>query len=154
MYFRNGINILLTMLHTCYTPHQLCRFFYPVLDSDTLFLEQIRIHHLKCRSANDLAAALQMSPQRFTRRFNSVFGTSPSAWMQQEKARLIYTEISRSAKPIKEIAKSYGFTLQANFNRFCHTAFAMNPRDIRKKAFNSQYPMREMQMQMETELEG
>jgi len=133
MYFRNGINLFLMMLHTCFSPQQLCQFFYPILTSNTLFSEQVRLNHLKYRTVNELAAALQMSPKQLNRRFNSVFGQAPYEWMQQEKARLIYTEISRSNKPFKEIAQSYGFTLQANFNRFCHTAFAMNPRDIRKK---------------------
>ena len=136
MYFRNGINVLLMMLHTYYTPHQLCLFFYLILNTDTLFLEQVRKHHLKCHTVNDLAAALQMSTRQLSRRFTSVFGQTPYEWMQQEKARLIYAEIATSNKPFKEIAKSYGFTLQANFNRFCHTTFAMNPRDIRKTVFN------------------
>ena len=111
VYFRNGINILLTMLQTYYTPHQLCRFFYPILHTDTLFSEQVR--------------------------------------MQQEKARLIYTDISKSNKPFKDIAQSYGFTVQANFNRFCHTAFAMNPRDIRKRVLNTKHLTKEIQTQTE-----
>jgi len=134
VYFRNGINVLLTMLHTYYTPEQLCQFFYPILNSDTLFSEQVRIHHPTARTVNELADALQMSPKQLNRRFNSVFGQAPYEWMQQEKARMIYAEISGSNKPFKEIAQSYGFTVQANFNRFCHTAFAMNPKDIRKKS--------------------
>ena len=132
-YFRNGISVLLTMLHTYYSPAQLCRFFYSILTTDTLFSEQVRKHYVKCRTANDLATALEMTPKQLSRRFMSVFGRSPYEWMQQEKARLIHADISMSNKPFKEIAQKHGFSDQANFSRFCQMAFSMNPKDIRKQ---------------------
>jgi len=133
IYLQARINSLLIMLRAYYPVEQLCLFFAPILSPDTLFSEQVRSNYLKYRTVNDLAMAMNMTPQQFTRRFNNVFGQPPYEWMQQEKARLIHGEICRSNKPFKEIANRYGFTVQANFNRFCQTAFAMSPGEIRKK---------------------
>jgi len=102
------------------------------------------MNHLKCRTVNELAVALELSPKQLNSRFSRIFGQAPSEWMQQEKARLIFLEISRSNKPFKEIAQSYGFSAQANFSRFCHTVFAMNPKDIRKRAFSNRNLTEEM----------
>jgi len=73
-----------------------------------------------------------MTPQQFTRRFNTIFGQTPYEWMQKEKAKLIYGEICCTNKSLKEIADEYGFTDKANFNRFCKTFYERTPGDIRK----------------------
>ena len=132
VFLQSSITTLLIMIRVYYSPEELCRFFSPILSSDTLFSEQVRMNHLKYRTVNDLATAMNMTSQQFTRRFNSVFGQSPHEWMQQEKSRLIYGEICNSNMPFKEIANRYGFTVQANFNRFCQLMFSMSPGDIRK----------------------
>ena len=133
IYFQTITTVLLIMLRVYYSPEQLCRFFYSILSPDTFFSEQVRANYRKCRTVNDLALTMNMTAQQLTRRFNSVFGQPPYEWMQQEKARTIYNEICKSNKSFKDISKRYGFTAQANFNRFCQTAFAMNPGEIRKK---------------------
>ena len=132
VYLQSRINALLITMRAYYSPEQLCRFFYPVLSPNTLFSEQVRINFLKHHTVNDLANAMNMTPQQFTRRFNSIFGQPPHEWIQQEKARSIYSEICKSNKSFKEIADQYGFSTQTYFNRFCQTAFAMNPGEIRK----------------------
>jgi AraC-like DNA-binding protein len=104
-----------------------------VLNSDIAFAEFIRINHLKYPTVNDLAQAMNMTAQQFSKRFNHVFGQAPYKWMQLEKARLIYGEICRNNKSFKEIATSYGFNIPANFNRFCKTSFGVSPGEIRKK---------------------
>jgi len=126
------VNELLLLLRAYYPEELLGRFFYFVISSDTAFSEFVRMSYLQYPTVNKLAEAMHMTPQQFTRRFNSVFGQAPYGWMQREKARLIYGEICRSDKPIKEIAAKFGFPVPANFNRFCKTAFGMNPGAIRK----------------------
>jgi len=132
-YLQAKINELLILIRLYYSEEQLGRFFYFILSSDTAFSEFVRMSYLQYPTVNKLAEAMNMTPQQFTRRFNSVFGQAPYGWMQREKARLVYGEICRSDKPIKEIASKYGFPIPANFNRFCKTSFGMNPGEIRKK---------------------
>ena len=127
------IHEFLTLVQTYYPENDVCRLFYSILSSDTTFSNFVRANYLKYPTVSKLAHAMKMSTQQFTRHFNNVFGEAPYGWMQREKARLIYGEICRSDKPIKEIAAMYGFTVPANFNRFCKTAFGINPGEIRKR---------------------
>ena len=133
IYLQDKINELLLLLRAYYPEEQLGRLFYDILSSDSVFSEFVRSSYLKYSTVNKLAEAMNMTSQQFTRRFNNVFGQAPYGWMQREKSRLIYGEICRSDKPIKEIAAQFGFTIPANFNRFCKAAFGMNPGEIRKK---------------------
>jgi AraC-like DNA-binding protein len=137
-YLQAKINELLLLIRLYYSEEQLGRFFYFILKSDTVFWDFVQTNYLHYSTVGKLAEAMNLTPQQFTRRFNSVFGQAPYGWMQREKARLIYGEICRSDKPIKEIASNFGFPIPANFNRFCKTAFGMNPGAIRKKRIQQQ----------------
>jgi len=132
-YLRTEISKLLTMLPIYYSKSELYHFYYPVLSPDAAFSEYVRTNHLKYRTINELAAAMNMTSQQFTRRFNAIYGQNPHDWIQREKARLIYGEICQTFKPLKEIAAEYGFTDQANFNRFCKAFFEMTPGEVRQK---------------------
>ena len=132
-YFLARITELLIMLRVYYSEAQLYRFFYYYLTSDIQFAEFVRTNHMQYATVNEFATAMKMTPQQFSRRFCTVFGEAPYGWMQREKARVVYGEICRSDRPLKEIAYEYGFSVQANFNRFCKMAFGMNPGEIRKK---------------------
>ena len=131
-YFQAKITEVLIMLRAYYDEEQLFRFFYYYFTPDVAFAEFVQANHLKCSTVNEFANALNMTTQQFTRRFNSIYGEAPYGWMQREKAQLIYGEICRCNKSIKEIANEYGFNILSNFNRFCKAAFGMNPREIRK----------------------
>ena len=132
-YFQAKITEALIMLRAYYSEGQLFQFFYYYFTLDVAFAEFVQTNHLKYSTVNDFANALNMNAQQFSRRFNSIFGEAPYGWMQREKAQLIYGEICRGGKSLKEIADEYGFPILSNFNRFCKMAFGMNPREIRKK---------------------
>lgn len=131
-FLRAEIAKLLNMLPIYYSKDELSRFFYPILSPDTTFSEFVRMNYLKYPTVNELSAAMNMTTQQFTRRFRTVFGQAPYVWMQEQKAHLVFGEICRSNKPLKEIAANYGFNDQANFNRFCKTFFETTPGRIRK----------------------
>ena len=132
-YLRSEITKLLTMLPFYYSKEDLSRFFYPILSPDTTFSEFVRMNHLKYRTVNEFASAMKMTVQQFARRFHSIYRQAPYEWMQQQKARMIYSEISQGNKPLKEVAADFGFTDQSNFNRFCKTYYETTPGKIRKK---------------------
>ena len=131
-FFKAEISKLLTLLPIYYAKNELYHFYYPVLNPNATFSEQVRLNHLKYRTINELAISMNLTPQQFTRRFISIFGQNPHQWIQREKARLIYAEI-KSLKPLKKIAAEFGFTDQANFNRFCKAFFDCTPGEIRHK---------------------
>jgi len=132
-YFKAKITEALIMLRVYYSEKQLFRFFYYHFTPNTVFAEFIYSNHMNYTTINEFANAMDMTPQQFSRRFNMVFGEAPYKWMQREKAQLIYGEICRSNRSLKDIAEEYGFNIQSNFNRFCKMSFGMSPREIRKK---------------------
>ena len=132
-YFQAKITELLIMLRAYYTEERLFCFFYYYFTPEAKFAEFVRSNHRKYPTVNEFANAMKMTPQQFARRFYSIFGEAPYGWMQREKANLIYGDICRSNKPLKEIADAHGFPIQPNFNRFCKLAFGMNPGEIRKQ---------------------
>lgn len=132
-YLRAETSKLLTMLPAYYSKEDLCFFFYPILSPNTAFAEYVWKNWLKHRTVSELARGINLSSQQFSRRFCNVFKQKPLEWLRKEKARLIYEDIQRSEKPLKEIATDYGFTNQANFNRFCKVFYKMTPGEMRKK---------------------
>ena len=131
--FKAKITEALIMLRAYYSEKQLFRFFYYYFSPDAAFAEFVYKNYMNYPTLNEFADAINMTPQQFSRRFNIVFGEAPYRWMQREKAQLIYGDICRSNKSIKEIAEKYGFNIQSNFNRFCKMSFGLNPSEIRKK---------------------
>ena len=133
---RAEISKLLIMLYVYYSKEDLYGFFYSILSPDTLFSDYVQKNHLKYRTISELANSMNMTSLQFTRRFKSAFGVTPHKWMQEEKAQIIYKEITNSTKPLKEIAIEFGFTDQSNFNRFCNTFYKLTPKQIRKQNQN------------------
>ena len=131
-FFKAKITEAFIILRAYYSEEQLFLFFYSYFTSDAEFAEFIRANHMNYPTVNEFASALDMTPQQFSRRFMLVFGETPYGWMQREKAHLIYGEICRSDRSVREIAEEYGFMIQPNFNRFCKKTFGMSPREIRK----------------------
>ena len=132
LYLRAEVSRLLTMLSAYYSREELCLFFYPILSPDTAFSEFVRRDWLKYHTVNELSRAMNLTTQQFARRFNAVFKQNPREWMQKEKARLIYEDICMNIMPLKEVSDKYGFTDQANFNRFCKKFFETTPGEIRR----------------------
>ena len=132
-FFLAELTRALTIIRTYYPKETLCCFFFPILSPNTAFSEYVRTHHLKYRTVRELATSMSMRPQQFARRFNAIFKQPPYEWMQQEKARVIYSELCISDKPLKEIANSAGFSAHTNFIRFCRTTYGATPNEIRKK---------------------
>ena len=132
VYYKAKITELFILLRTYYTSEQLCLFFFPILNPACAFSGYVRMHWLEYGNVSKLAKAMNMTLQQFNKKFNGVFGQTPYKWMQQEKARLIYSEICQSDKPLKEIAWDYNFSAYTHFSRFCKEAFGINPGEIRK----------------------
>lgn len=130
IYLQAEISVLLIMISAYYPEEDLLRFFYSILNPDMALSEYVRMNW-RNKSVNKLAAGFNLSTQLFTKRFQKVFGMTPHKWMQQEKARLIYMDISMSDKMFKEIAYEYGFGVPAHFCRFCKMSFGLTPGEIR-----------------------
>ena len=134
-FFEAKVTELFVLLRAYYSDEQLTGLFLPMLSPDTEFSEFVRENHQKYNTINEMAAAMCLTTTQFANRFRRVFSQPPREWLQQEKARQIFTEICDSHSPLKQISDDYGFAVQSHLNRFCKRMFGMTPGEIRERKF-------------------
>jgi AraC-like DNA-binding protein len=123
---------MLFLLHGYYSQQECVDFFSHIQTPDIKFSEFVRKNHTKYKTIGEMADAVFMTSQSFSKRFKKVFGMPPHRWMQQEKARSIYEDICKNELSLKEIAIKYEFPLSSHFFRFCKQTFGESPGNIRK----------------------
>lgn len=135
-YFEIKIKELLFLLRAFYAREELAAFFSTALYTSTAFPAHILRCHHAYDSVEDLAKAMNYTVSGFSKRFRKSFGTSPSKWMREQKAKRIYREVCIGKLNFKEIADRYNFASTSTFNDFFKLAFGETPGVIRKKAVN------------------
>ncbi len=93
---------------------------------------QVFKHHLSCRTVDDLAAALGVSPSVLARLFDDEFGISPMKWLLQQRARHVYKDLIDSDLSLTEIAERYYFSSSGYLSAFCRRVFGLSPIKIRR----------------------
>jgi AraC-like DNA-binding protein len=131
-YMKAKVTEMFYLLHAYYSEDECKNFFSHISTPDMAFSEFVRLNFLKYRNVDELAAALNMTKQRFNSKFKQIFQSSPREWMMRNKSRLIYQDICQSHKSLKEIAFEYNFSASTNFVRYCRTVFGKSPREIRR----------------------
>ena len=116
-----------------YPKEQLYGFFHLCLTDERAFRQQVRIHYRKVRNIRQLAEMMNYSYSGFNKRFRRIFGVSAYSWMQEQKAGLIYRELSLGRKSLKEISSDYSFLSLSHFNEFCHKELGASPSVIRRR---------------------
>ena len=129
---------LLYILFSFYTKEELYCFFILCLTDEYRFRRQVRINYRKARNVLQLAEMMHYSYSGFNKRFKKVFGVSAYSWMQQQKAGLIYRELSLGGKSLKEISSDFGFLSLSHFNEFCHKELGASPSEIRRRSIKKE----------------
>ena len=124
---------LFYILQFFYPEKDLGDFFRSYLTEDNRFKEQVRLHYRKARTVQELASLLYYSYSGFNKRFKKAFGVSAYSWMQRQRARMVYHELDKGCKSLKEICADHGFVSLSHFNEFCHKELGDSPSVIRKK---------------------
>ena len=123
-----------TYLRAYYTKEEVRDFFQSILSGDTAFSEYIRLNWHRFASVNEMADALNMNRNRFSRRFVKIFGTSPYRWMSEGRAKKALDEITATNKSFKQIAADNGFGSDTQFTRFIKKEFGKTPSELRISA--------------------
>ena len=89
-------------------------------------------HHLECRSAEELAAKMNLSLSSFKRHFNQEFGCPPLKWMHEERARHVYTDLADPSLSLKAIAEKNLFSTVSYLCAFCRKMLGNTPLQLRK----------------------
>lgn len=90
-------------------------------------------NYLKVNNVQELAAMANYSTSGFIKKFQKYFDDSPYHWIQKQKAKQIYMEISRKVKSLQEIATEYNFSSYQHFASFCKIHFGLPPTEISDK---------------------
>ena len=135
-WFDLKITEFFSYLRVYYTKEEARNFFLSILSGDTAFSEYIRLNWHRFASVNEMADALNMSRNRFSRRFTKVFGTSPYRWMSEGRAKRAHDEIIATNKSFKQIAADNGFGSDTQFTRFIKKEFGKTPSELRESAEN------------------
>lgn len=131
------IKELFLILGTFYTQDELRDFFYPLVNKDSYFFNEVIKHYVKVKNAQELAKIMNYSYSGFMKRFKVVFGVPAYTWIKQRKAEAIYNEIKNSNKSFKEIAFEFGFSSPAKFSGYCQSEFSISASKIRNENKNA-----------------
>ena len=98
---------------------------------------QVFKHHLNCRTVDDLAMAMGVSPSALARLFDDEFGIPPMKWLLQQRARHVYKDLIDSDLSLTEIAERYYFSSAGYLSAFCRRVFGLSPIKIRRGDLSS-----------------
>ncbi|MDL2296741.1 helix-turn-helix domain-containing protein [Bacteroidales bacterium OttesenSCG-928-B11] len=122
----------LFLIKVYYSEKELQRFFHPILNKDLEFAEKIYANLHKVKTVKDLIEIFNYSYSGFEKRFKRVFGISVYKWLQNERAKLIFHNITCTTKTIASIGYDFGFRSPSHFNDYCKRMFKETPGSLRK----------------------
>lgn len=132
-YFNTKVQEMFILILAYYPREQLRELFSSILTPDTVFSEFVRANHHKYRSAKEMAQAMNITPNVFSKKFKKTFGEPSADWLRKEKAQVVYSELCSGGKSMKQIANTYKFSSQSHLNQFCKSEFGKNPGEIRNE---------------------
>lgn len=132
-YYDLKIREFFFLLRAYHDKKQIFNFFKPIYNSDFSFSISVYKHLNEAKTVKDMASKLNYSLSGFEKKFKRVFDISPYQWMQEQRARKIYKEITCTRKTFTEIAFEYEFSSPAHFNDFCKQHFQYTPGGLRKE---------------------
>ncbi|WP_229799105.1 helix-turn-helix domain-containing protein [Planomonospora parontospora] len=97
---------------------------------DVLRWSRTRLH--QAMSVDDLARHALMSPRTFARRFREVTGTTPHAWLRDQRLDRAEELLETTDLPIQEIADLVGFRSDGVLRDHFVKRHGVPPRDYRR----------------------
>jgi len=131
-FFNIKIRELFLLFKAYYNKDQLLSFFRPLMCQDIEFTHIVMSNYKKIKTVKELADITNYSVSGFEKKFRKVFKKSAGAWLKNQKAAIILSEISAGEKPFKIICAEHGFSSPAYFNNYCKSNFGLTPGEIRR----------------------
>ena len=132
-YYDLKIRELFFLMWVYYDKKQVFNFFKPIYNNDFSFTSGVYKYINEVKTVGNLAAKLEYSLSGFEKKFRRIFEVSPYQWMQEQRAKRVYKEITCTRKTFTIIAKEYHFSSPAHFNDFCRQYFQNTPGGLRKE---------------------
>lgn len=124
---------IMHLLSGYYPRNELAAFFSPLLTKDLQFSTFIWEHYHNVRSVEEFAQMSTYSLSMFKQKFKEVFGIPPLRWMNEQRARNIYHQLSHTEKSLENIAQENHFTSVSYLCTFCRNNLSQTASEIRKK---------------------
>lgn len=81
-------------------------------------------------SLGEIAKALAVSPRRLQRDFQAVFGTTPFAWVREQRLRRAAAKLAAGEVSVTEAAFDAGYSGTSGFNRAARAILGLSPMDL------------------------
>jgi AraC-like DNA-binding protein len=130
-FFELEIEAFFILIRCYYNKKDLYSFMRFIMTGNMIFTEYVRLRWKEYYTVADLAASMNMSTKHFSRMFMRFFGQKPSIWMANNRARLVFDELTASNKPLKQIADDNGFSSPSRFSTFTKRMLGKNATEIR-----------------------
>lgn len=130
-FFEKEIENFFILLRCYYSKKELYSFMRFIMTGNMVFTEYVRLRWKEFSTVASLAASMSMTTKHFSRMFMLSFGQRPSLWMANNRARLIFDELTASDKSLKQIAFNNGFTSISQFSKFTKRVLGKTASEIR-----------------------
>jgi AraC-like DNA-binding protein len=130
-FFELEIEAFFILIRCYYDKRDLYTLMRFIMTGNMIFTEYVRLRWKEYFTVGDLAASMNMSTKHFSRQFVQYFGEKPSIWMANNRARLVFDELTTTNKPLKQIASDNGFGSLSQFSVFTKRELGKNPTEIR-----------------------
>jgi PAS domain S-box-containing protein len=105
--------------------------FKPYMDLSPV-MEHILAHYASNLSLKSLSAMVSMSPSKFERRFKSIFGRTPTAYIQGVRIQAACQLLAEGGLTISQVAHRTGHYDHSHFNRYFKKQMGQSPTRYRK----------------------
>jgi AraC-like DNA-binding protein len=122
---------LLLYLRAYYTDDDLARFNLPLLGADARFMNFVWQKYREVRSVKQFAQMDNSSLSAFKIKFKKITGKAPSQWLEEQKVRNVYHELTCGQKNLKEISHEFNFASVSHMGTFCRKHFGKPPGQLR-----------------------
>jgi AraC-like DNA-binding protein len=130
-YFEMEVEELFLMIRLYYCREDIYRFLHFIITGNMLFSEYVRLRWKNYHTVSELAWSMHLTPKYFTRKFKLYFGQLPHQWMANNRAQIIFGELTTTNKSLKQIATENGFRTFQHLAAFTKKMFGKTPTEIR-----------------------
>jgi AraC-like DNA-binding protein len=122
-YLSAKLTELIVLINAFYPLDMVTQFFLPLFSQDVLFKTTILTNKNKIFNVAQYAKLTYHTVETFRNHFKLIFHKTPKQWIEEEREKLIFYELTKGNKSLKEIADLSGFNSETEFLRFCKKRF-------------------------------
>jgi AraC-like DNA-binding protein len=117
-------------LRAYYPKDLLACFNLPLLNPDSVFMDQVWSNYRMAHNIDDLAQMLQFSRSKLDKKIRQITGISAYKWLIDQKAQSIHHDLCYGRKTMKEISAEHNLSSISHLVTFCRKYLGATPKEI------------------------